>query len=122
MKASELRIGNLFQDAKDRLCSVNEIYKDIEECRIESIHGCITSLPIKPIPLTEEWLLKFGFKEYGGTTKAFEIEKCVIDFDVRKIWTYQFNHEVESNIVEYVHQLQNLVHALTNEELTLKQD
>ena len=121
MKASELRIGNLFKDAKDRLCSVDEIYKNIEDCRITSIFDCITSHPIKPIPLTEEWLLKFGFI-YTKTELGFnQFRKGILELSITTngyelFFTYKW---IE---IEYVHQLQNLYFALTNEELTLKQN
>ena len=74
----------------------------------------------KPIPLTEEWLVKFGFKIEGKTwgntnySKDFsgiwlqdrgELYKCTIS---------NGNKHIE---IRYVHQLQNLYFALTGEEL-----
>ena len=65
---------------------------------------------IKPIPLTEEWyrkvekqLIKKGFS-YG-------FEKGKLTLYLSDEW------EFES---EFLHQLQNLYFALTNEELTIK--
>lgn len=122
MKSNELRIGNLFIDAKNRLCSVDEIHENIEDCRIASIHDCITSLPIKPIPLTEEWLLKFGFDKdeelgyrwYLGYNRTTILVYDLDDKCIKVSETWEFGTR------EYVHQLQNLYFALTGEELIFK--
>lgn len=79
---------------------------------------------IKPIPLTEEWLLKFGFfvstrkncyyKNWGTNG----VELIVHDYHYKG----GFEYELGSNkykVVEYIHQLQNLYFALTGEELTI---
>ena len=76
----------------------------------------------KPIPLTEEWLLKFGFDEI--TPKYY-----VLNIDENNSFTYyytfsggfwHFEFEGISIKIKYVHQLQNLYFALTGEELTIK--
>lgn len=127
MKAAELRIGNF----------VN-LYGD--ECRIQTVgmwvhtDTTVDEAPIesvKPIPLTEEWLLKFGFKKpldwhswrltldnsnedqfksslQLGFTGCGYVQVCrsgINAYDVK---------------CEFVHQLQNLYFALTGEELTIK--
>ena len=131
MKASELRIGNLvYNNEGERdeevdlsffeFLSTEEYYLDYYE----------------PIPLTEEWLLKFGFEkiefnsdifgysaEYHLTVKGhggFIIEymddfSCYLLGDKSDIG-------VAPNLdsCKYIHQLQNLYFALTNEELTYK--
>jgi len=61
------------------------------------------------IPLTEEWLLKFNLKlagtglsiSYGITTEIYHFE--IMGYCVK---------------IDYVHQLQNLYHSLTGNELT----
>lgn len=74
---------------------------------------------IKPILLTEEWLINFGFikkdEGYGILTSmkqavliSFGNHNCVIN-------GLSFN-----NPTKYVHQLQNLFFALIGEELELK--
>ena len=59
MKANELRIGNLLQGGKvlnfDN-CIVK--FKD----KLHYVYGINHPL-CRPIPLTEEWLLKFGFEK-----------------------------------------------------------
>jgi len=67
----------------------------------------------KPIPLTEEWLIKFGFS-------------CVIGHGYKKngfkgkIFGYStmWHHHSLRVEMKYVHQLQNLYFALTQKELT----
>ena len=125
MKATELRIGNFCQD--------NVTKTTIKV--VELTNECITTyvidrskFPLKdgwklqPIPLTEEWLLKFGF---NGECESFHMEGITIEevSDGGKWVVYMFDeyHAVECSlaIVQHVHQLQNLYFALTNEELTL---
>jgi hypothetical protein len=74
-----------------------------------------------PIPLTEEWLIKFGFDEI--TPKYY-----VLNIDENTSFTYyytfsggvwHFEFEGISIKIKYVHQLQNLYFALTGEELTI---
>jgi len=74
---------------------------------------------IEPIPLTEEWLLRFGFeKELDGfyrKNKSGIIEFCFYDNGI--LATTQ---SVCLSHFKYVHQLQNLYFSLTNNELTIK--
>ena len=108
MKASELRIGNLVYDNLGGTLKIKGI----------SLESDLSH--IKPIPLTEEWLLKFGF-EFDEEDDAYQKGKykvlvsdegCLFFIDVG----YYFEEIAEFN---YVHQLQNLYFALTNEELIL---
>ena len=65
---------------------------------------------LKPILLTEEWLLKFGFSIFKNMyfIKGMQIWKCNDLFLCNKNGIY----------IKYVHQLQNLYFALTGKELT----
>lgn len=65
-----------------------------------------------PIPLTEEWLIKFGFNRIG---KDFVINGIIIHARKRG---YSLRKSVPD--IKNVHSLQNLMFALTNKELTLK--
>lgn len=121
MEVRELRIGNYVYLTKDNFETIKEyqldafdIYKlDENECE-----------DIKPIPLTEEWLLKLGGIDKGFI--FFKAKRKVIKFEwsSRVVSTgkrYGFKSSKYNNI-KYVHQLQNLYFALTGEELTLKKD
>jgi hypothetical protein len=108
MKASELRIGNYVQ--------LEGLKRPIRVSIIDTTETS-TDTKAKPIPLTEEWLLKFGFKKdfngyYFGLlsfsiTRNNEFMICV-------------NDRPTETICYSVHQLQNLYFALTGKELTLK--
>jgi len=116
MKKEELRIGNwVFNKAHERK-QIKEIYTD---CSVYD-----------PIPLTEEWLLKFGFELKDKVNMGFIKQ---INFPHMKNYLYANSKfhttalwddkkQVEifiMNQAKYVHQLQNLYFALTNTELTL---
>ena len=121
MKASELRCGNY-------------VYFEDELLKFDFEMGWNFDY-IKPIPLTEEWLLKFGFKEIKRYTHDFEeiiYGKSIIvgsenhcetltismPFKVGFIGDYLSDQEYTLNIdIKHVNQLQNLYFALTNEEL-----
>lgn len=80
---------------------------------------------IEPIPLTEEWLLKFNgkFKDISHRTECFFNSCCFeIYLDKNEITLiYTGGEGVElSNPIRYLHQLQNLYFALTGTHLTLK--
>ena len=133
MKATELRLGNLFANIED-----NSIYKvtKINEDTIEGI--CINNMgwigeqhfhlieQVLPIKLTEEWLLKFGFEDVTGVDYILHID---VDFKLILIPADAFYPQIDKaddigwssislNKIEYIHQLQNLYFALTGEELT----
>jgi hypothetical protein len=118
MKAEELRIGNYIKLPTRNLdlVIVEEILKDnFIICDATTNEWPITDY--KPIPLTEEWLVKFGFEE--NTTSWTNWNKPNHTKEVRLTKAYgdvRFHYRV----IKHVHQLQNLYFALTNEELTIK--
>jgi hypothetical protein len=73
---------------------------------------------IVPIPLTEEILLAFGFEydDIDGNSGYWKVNNFKVVFGEDGC-SYNW-----SLIIKYVHQLQNLVFALTGEELTFKQE
>lgn len=130
MKASELRIGNwVYREYLDNDGNHIGEYQvsahDIEHLDVSGVFhqdGEATS-----IPLTEDWLEKFGF--YGKyksvhchwSKNGVGIEQASnVDDDENTIspspqeFYYDFNFPIK-----YVHQLQNLYFALTGDELSL---
>tara|TARA_R110000822_G_scaffold233483_2_gene364915 strand:+ start:131 stop:478 length:348 start_codon:yes stop_codon:yes gene_type:complete len=107
MEARELRIGNLvaFYYGDEGLLAEKVNYNDLE-----FIHQ--NPQLYKPIPLTEEWLLKFGFD--------IQLVEIVLgEFYLKKTenhFEYYCNNRVQ---IKYVHQLQNLYFALTSKELEI---
>lgn len=131
INATELRIGNIVNDGTG-ISTVKKISSDDETF-------------FEPIPLTEDWLIKFGFKQ----------EKICIMSDIARRWheeqrkgssmdnCYKMDNyhivprigmvlntgHLNNNLtmdsarvgerLSYVHQLQNLFFALTGKELSI---
>ena len=114
MKVSELRVGNLIQwESTGDIESVI----DIKTLRLKNpIINNIHIKDCKPIPLTEEWLLKFGFVS-NPYQDRYENEfihvECNKTRGITELWIERMPH------IKYVHQLQNLYFALTGQELEL---
>lgn len=124
MITAELRIGNyvLFNGSINKIASIHadNTIRLINEKDKE--HGCYNIFLVEPIPLTEEWLLKFGFSFAFKDTKGCfldDTEKYMIHEDVNEWDIFILGHNEDSYIcsVKYVHQLQNLFFALIGEEL-----
>ncbi len=119
MEVNELRIGNyLFIDVG--LPSMETHAVKAED--ITSISNNVMKILVKPIPLTEEWLLKFGFEYkdrggYKGWYSPFVLNESIRIFEIENGW---FKYSSARSVIKYVHQLQNLYFALTGEELTIK--
>lgn len=147
MKANDFRLGNIIN---------HQEYKSIFQGVITSISpyrvGIDNHTSIKlnsenliPIPLTEEWLFKFGFMEVASSillpSFMANISWSNADFKVISVCPEKgnqyiylrhgeknaprenddiicvFNGDVNGTL--YVHTLQNLYFALTGQELTL---
>lgn len=127
IKASELRIGNWYNDKRiNRHFVVNQIHElsishgdtDYSPTRIDYVEG---------IELTPEWLERFGFE--SEVSKSYSSGSPGVEFmvyrnslftynDVQKAWWY--DGKILQLQPKYVHQLQNLFFALTGRELELK--
>ena len=107
MEAKQLRMGNIVLSKP--LTGNDKSYKEIVVSANEILRCVNNPLDFEQILLTEEWLLKFGFKKgLKGWFKKLD-NNC-------KFNLYMYN----DNLYEHVHLLQNLYFALTNEELTIK--
>ena len=134
LKANELRLNNLLYDNLGRIVKVSEIREEHIVFYLSNnskIKHTINSF--KQIPLTEEWLLKFGFIQCDG--KFGEYFKCS-KLDGFRIWFNENEHtswwsigrkdyDNDDTILIFencktLHQLQNLYFALTQEELEIK--
>lgn len=120
MKASELRIGNLVDTKEHKsivISSINSIIDEIGYVWNNHNFGYYQLKTFQPIPLTEQWLLRFGFVKQHE--RFYVLNDWVVEY---REGTKLFNFATEEYIdiiVKYVHQLQNLFFVLTGEELTL---
>ena len=133
IQANELRIGNLVYDGNNELTKVESIvdeainysldwgnlWKD-EEYYFENL---------QPIPTTEDHLLKLGFnKDYkkgwigidvkhdSGMTTDFILAEPFSMGEWQSFYAFVYdNHRFVK--LEFVHQVQNLFHAMTHQEL-----
>lgn len=118
IKANELRVGNWV------LFDIEEVYEQITPRRLGFIsqeNGKGHCHPFKPIPLTEEILLKCGFMKHS-TNPFWFIKKQICISLVGSIelisWDMQiFKIDLK---VENLHQIQNLYFALTCKELNIE--
>lgn len=125
MKAEELRIGNyVWNEVIDKAIPLN--YTGIID---------VNDKPSKysPIQLTEEWLIKMGFErdlqleKYNNDLKEYKLG-CINSSSFYRIcyhnkggYTFRYRG-APLNKIYHVHNLQNIIHALTGEELTIKND
>ena len=129
--ATQFRVGNLF-----RFISTDSIEQvaDIRTAGIKTptINNVLIT-DIEPIPLNEDWLVRFGF-EKDINTSWFRIgyfaemedvsNRMIIGYNTvsNRLGCYQegdANGIFAQKTFQYVHQLQNLIFALTGTELTL---
>jgi len=128
MKASELRIGNLAYNTKGEVDAI-----DIGALRYLLSYGDTSICQVKPIPLNEDWLLRFGFeKKESSTCIAYHIgiNEVTHDWLFDLVWLITPEligapdvpfYRNGRHTIQYVHQLQNLYFALTGDELTIKE-
>lgn len=146
MKASELRIGNwvtinnpkAWLEMKGKPLQVEGVENRVDDSFPKST-GSVSLTDndwqtynqfdefIEPIPLTEEWLLKFRF----GKSDEHEMGHNIRD-DFHFYYDYHFKkfriesgHAKRDNYfqelpIQFIHQIQNLFHSLTGQELTIQ--
>lgn len=119
MKASDLRIGNYY-DCNGQIEVVNP--NTITDVWESERTWC------KPIPLSEDWLIRFGFKKekvssYGGA----DMWQGMSAYSYNGEWLFRGSPKSGLKLVgyfnsdiRYVHQLQNIFLALTGKELTIE--
>ena len=125
MKAQELRVGNLVK-LNDQAETITDIVSDHGKYFVDTYKHILIFLDnhsLKPIPLTEEWLIRLGFE------KHFNGYFCERDYLLLKqhklenkwfVWVNKVG-DIDCTRINSVHQLQNLYFALTGQELELKE-
>ena len=123
IKATELRIGNLIYIGGD----YEPIYR-LGNKRFWSLLGDKVSNKdgfrykyAQPIPITEDWLLKFGFENEGNKKFTISSKSHTYLYSTHSNSFYNidgFACNISDSVI-YVHQLQNLYYALTQTELEI---
>lgn len=115
MKSNELKIGNLVLFAG----LVNEIsVVGKQRVQFETGGGNVFELHhISGIPLTPEWLERFGFEFRNGAYYHSKYNKLHVNIsNPISIWLGNANGILVP--MDYLHQLQNAFYVLTAQELT----
>jgi hypothetical protein len=116
MNVYEFKIGNIYQptDGSGDFAIVK--WEDLRAWSMGAVYG-------KPIYITCKWLKDFGFEDTSLAAFFIQYSKGGLsinidgDDDVAVGMDYK---GINLPCQKHVHQLQNLYHALTGEELTLK--
>jgi hypothetical protein len=132
MRAAELRLGNLiYVKCIAKECGYDEF--EAQECNIYNIKGVLEGnedFLYKPIRLTEEWLIKFGFtkiENFDVYENVWGLKGFMVSLDDDYInvfvdWADEVGHGYHSIVCYeelFVHTFQNLHFSLTLNELTL---
>ena len=121
MEAKNFRIGNLVK-YEDRIFRIHSLAEELPTLDTTEFGiGVVDWNNLKSIELTEEWLINLGFEQdtdisyrwyHINGSLAYDLDDNCIRIDD----TWEFGKR------QYVHELQNLFFALTNEELQFKTD
>jgi hypothetical protein len=136
LSISSLRYGNLFINEEGDILEVLTIdtegvngFHDESEGGMNYENGGLYE-QISGIPLTEEWLLRFGFekhKKFDCYENVYHLEGFYVslgEYDniFSDVWDDDNGNPINIKCYEqiYIHQLQNLYFAMTEKELVLK--
>lgn len=126
MDIRELRIGNIIETPTQWIGVVNSIRQLLIGVTDKQGYGYEFGVDlIDPIPITPEWIERLGFER--GQSK---ISNCFVfsyghyKIHINAFGVIYFSHYTMGGFylreVKFVHQIQNLIFALTGEELTIK--
>lgn len=131
IKGKDLRLGNLVKDRGEKLIRIDFLEHiqdgyDTKFGQLVFLEGAEVHPMTEysdyalPIPITEDWIIRFGFEKQDNNWKRL----CICND-----WTYLYwerlagfelsinKHSVMLPHIKYVHQLQNFIFCLTGEEL-----
>lgn len=132
MKANELRLGN-YVCVKNGIISIvrnihrSKVYIEYNlDCQFTRRHSFLTK-NVEPIPITEDWLIKFGFElleKYIYCLELIKNSSLLINMKHKSCFIgIRDSDDYDREIIfpDYVHQLQNIFWCLTGKELILKE-
>ena len=141
MKSEELRIGNLVLDTKlNKVVKVAAAAKSVISCSVLDDDlkrkEFIYSSGIESIPLSEEWVLKFGFEKKvkedndSNLITTYHLETPNAYFVFEDDWSLAIADSVDSyeygwnylafdeELTDKVHLLQNIFYFIVGQELS----
>lgn len=134
MKHKDYRIGN-WVEFDNRVFEIHTLAEEFPTLNtIEFGIGVVDWNNIKPILLTDEWLIKLGFTKTKGRygydyylAREYEVYFILehwVDVYENSKWKnhWHIKYTIKPFEIKYIHQLQNLFWALTGEELTIKNE
>ena len=119
MKVTDLRIGNVISNGikEGAVFSISQGLVLIKSEQETNYLGA-TPLDLTPVALTDDYLIRLGFVKKTLFTKGvFDIGLTGDDF-YRGVMTCRIDKNVCVKL-KSVHELQNLYHAITREELSI---
>jgi len=133
MKPEELRIGN-YIEYNDIIYFIQDIsmFKGqytsnlfLSSFDSFATHYNIPIFDLKPIPLTDNWFIKFGFDILPVMNKFYfkiKYKEVIFGCNNFEMWRHQSENTYNCNggantEIKYVHQLQTLYYSLTGKEL-----
>lgn len=111
MKATDLRIGNLFLVERND----GDFYETITANDIVELDADPIDDYYQPIPLTEEWLLKFGAVKNIYDAKRFDLYGYDLYYLEKDFPIFEGASSKFGVKIKYVHELQNLFYGLKKE-------
>ena len=122
MNANELMLGN-YVEFKNNVRKVEAIcypYNHLTSLRNKALLEQVETVELKPIPLTEKWLLTFGAETDRGVYRLPNFKGYFVLLNLKGSLFYEHNiHQVQMCKIQYVHQLQNLYFFFANNHLQL---
>lgn len=136
MEAKNLRIGNFIASSGNpknietwvigKVHSISSMDSEFEQIEVETEEEFTWFFKDNyfGIPLTEKWLIDFGFSGQPCDYAKDKLSVCLKDSDSfhKEGRTYYNYWAILEKQPKYVHELQNLFFAITGTELELKAD
>ena len=130
MDSKEIRVGNYVFDSANKILHIDWFENDkacmrmmVNDIQVHPLTDYIKYL--RPIPLSDLWLLRFGFEksiENDETLPCYKKGKYTVALCLKNKWQFWIRTVDIYNSPQYVHQLQNIMFDLTGEELKLKDE
>ena len=129
INAAELRIGNWFYSkGLNFVCQISEIRQETVSICGKTLKNELASglsySSFDPIPLTEEWLIRFGFEKADwlnsmGISEDICYTNGKISLKIKNKVFMVLLGLFKYKEIQYVHRLQNIYFELEDKELTL---